>query len=176
MVTEKDIDKIREIYENQLYLILKHKRYKMPKGVIEKIRTSVIYHQPIPIDEIFSTFIIYLADNLTNKEVRKINEINFLINKFTFFLIMRLLKENKIIYDRNKNIYAINNPYPQLREYVRENYPHGVFTIYTLLSHFDGRWGVTWCKTNDVEKILKKGMLINCEKIVEIIEKVSNDN
>lgn len=175
MITEKDIDKIKEIYEKKLYLILKQKRYKMPKEMIMQIRKSVFHDNSILVNEIFSTFAIYLTYNITEKEQRKINEINFLIDKFTFTLICRLLKENNVIYDRTRNITVINNPYPQLREYVRQNF-RGTFTIYRLLREFDGFYYVSWCKTNQVEKILQKGMLLDCEKILQIIEKVNGNN
>lgn len=175
MITEKDIDKIKEIYEKKLYLILKQKRYKMPKEIIMQIRKSVFHNNLILVNEIFSTFAVYLARHITDEEQRKINEINFLIDKFTFTLICRLLKENSVIYDRKINITAINNPYPQLREYVRRNF-RGTFTIYSLLREFDGRYYVSWCKTNQVENILQKGMLLDCEKILQIIEKVNGNN
>ena len=175
MITEKDIDKIKEIYEKKLYLILKQKRYKMPKEMIMQIRKSVFHDNSILVNEIFSSFNIYLTYNITDEERRKINEINFLIDKFTFTLICRLLKENNVIYDRTRNITVINNPYSQLREYVRRNF-RGTFTIYRLLREFDGRYYVSWCKTNQVEKILQKGMLLDCEKILQIIEKVNGNN
>jgi hypothetical protein len=175
VIIEKDIDKIKEIYEKKLYLILKQKRYEMLKEMIMRIRKSVFHDNSILVNEIFSTFAIYLTYNITEKEQRKINEINFLINKFTFTLICRLLKENNVIYDRTRNITVINNPYTQLREYVRRNF-HGTFTIYSLLREFDGRYYVSWCKTNQVEKILQKGMLLDCEKILQIIEKVNGNN
>lgn len=175
MITEKDIDKIKEIYEKKLYLILKQKRYKMPKEMIRQIRKSVFHDNSILVNEIFSTFAIYLTYNITDEERRKINEINFLIDKFTFTLICRLLKENNVIYDKKRNITAINNPYPQLREYVRRNF-RGTFTIYSLLCQFKTDWGVSWCKTNQVEKILQKGMLLDCEKILQIFEKANDNN
>lgn len=175
MITEKNIDKIKEIYEKKLYLILKQKRYKLPKEIIMQIRKSMINNSYIPVNEIFSTFTVYLAHHLTVEERRKINEINFLIDKFTFTLICRLLKENSVIYDRKKNITVINNPYPQLREYVRRNF-RGTFTIYTLLREFDGRYYVSWCNTNRVENILQRGMLLECEKILQIFEKANDNN
>lgn len=175
MITEKDIDKIKEIYEKKLYLILKQKRYKMPKEMIMQIRKSVFHDNSILVNEIFSSFNTYLVRHITDEERRKINEINFLIDKFTFTLICRLLKENNVVYDKNRYITAINNPYPQLREYVRRNF-RGTFTIYSLLREFDGRYYVSWCKTNRVENILQKGMLLDCEKILQIFEKANGNN